>query len=112
VSGACNAAGENVTVTGPPSITVQTERRGKCVETRFTLKVSVAARGLTGVRVTLDGKTIKRSKKARFTLRVRTRALPRGRHVLRVIATDAGGRTAKSTSFKRCGPPVLPRFVG
>lgn len=112
VSGACNAAGENVTVTGPPSITVQTERRGKCVETRFTLKVSVAARGLTGVRVTLDGKTIKRSKKARFTLRVRTRALPRGRHVLRVIATDAGGRTARSTAFKRCGSPVLPRFVG
>jgi hypothetical protein len=112
VSGECNAANENVTVTGPPSITVQTERRGKCVETRFTLKVRVAARGLTGVRVTLDGKTIKRSKQARFTLKVRTRALRSGRHVLRVIATSAGGRSARSTSFKRCGAPVLPRFVG
>jgi len=112
VSGECNAANENVTVTGPPTITVQTERRSKCVETKFTLRVSVAARGLKGVRVTLDGKTIARSKKARFTLRVRTRALRSGRHVLRVIATGSDGRSAKSTSFKRCGSPVLPRFVG
>jgi hypothetical protein len=29
-----------------------------------------------------------------------------------VIATGAGGRSAKSTSFQRCGAPVLPRFVG
>jgi hypothetical protein len=33
-------------------------------------------------------------------------------HVLRVIAKGAGGRSAKTTSFKRCGAPVLPRFVG
>jgi hypothetical protein len=112
VAGPCNAANETVTVTGPPTITVQTKRRGKCVETRFTLRVQVAARALTGVRVTLDGKTIKRSKKARFTVRVRTRALPIGRHVLRVIATGAGGRTTRSTSFRRCGAPSLPRFVG
>jgi hypothetical protein len=112
VSGECNAANENVTVTGPPAITVQTQRRSNCVQTRFTLSVRVAARGLKGVRVTLDGKTIKRSKRARFTLKVRTRALPRGRHVLRVIATDSGGRSAATTSFKRCGSPVLPRFVG
>jgi hypothetical protein len=112
VAGPCNAANENVTVTGPPTITVNTQRRGKCVETRFTLKVNVAARDLQRVRVTLDGKTIARSKQGRFTVRVRTRALPRGRHVLRVIATGAGGRSAKSTSFKRCGAPVLPRFVG
>jgi hypothetical protein len=112
VSGPCNAVNENVTVTGPPTITVQTQRRAKCVETRFTLKVNVAAQGLERVRVTLDGKTIARSRKARFTVRVRTRALPRGRHVLRVIATGAGGQSAKTTSFKRCGAPVLPRFVG
>jgi hypothetical protein len=112
VSGPCNAVNENVTVTGPPTITVQTQRRAKCVETRFTLQVNVAAQGLQRVRVTLDGKTIARSKKASFTVRVRTRALPRGRHVLRVIASSAGGRSAKTTSFNRCGAPVLPRFVG
>jgi hypothetical protein len=112
VGGPCNAANENVTVTGPPSITVQTEQRSKCVETRFTLRVRVAASGLTGVRVTLDGKTIKRSTKARFTLRVRTRALPIGRHVLRVIATGTGGRSTRTASFRRCGAPSLPRFVG
>ncbi len=112
VSGPCNAANENVTVTGPPTITVNTNRRTKCVVTRFSLRVSVAAHGLTGVRVTLDGRTIARSKKAAFTVRVRTRALRRGRHVLRVIATGAGGRSTRTTTFKRCGAPALPRFVG
>jgi hypothetical protein len=112
VTGPCNAADENVTVIGPPTITVQTQRRGKCVQTRFKLKVRVATPGLTGVRVTLDGKTIARSKKARFTIRVRTRAVRVGRHVLRVIATGSGGRSVRSTSFRRCGRPTGPRFVG
>jgi hypothetical protein len=112
VSAPCNAANENVTVTGPPTITVQTSRRSKCVETRFTLMVRVSTRGLTGVRVTLDGRTIKRSRKASFTLRVRTRKLPIGRHLLRVTATGAGGKSTRSTAFRRCGRPTLPRFVG
>jgi hypothetical protein len=43
---------------------------------------------------------------------VRTRALRSGRHVLRVIATSAGGRTARVATFNRCGSPSLPRFVG
>ena len=55
--------------------------------------------------VTLDGKTIKRTKQARFTLRVRARALRSGRHVLKVIATGAGGRSTRSASFRRCGAP-------
>ena len=38
-------------------------------------------------------------------MRVCTRAVRVGRHVLRVIATDSG-------SFRRCGRPTLPRFVG
>jgi hypothetical protein len=112
VSGACNAANENVIVTGPPTITVQTERRSKCVVTRFRVRVSVSPHGLTGVRVTLDGKTIARSKKPSFMVRVRTRALPRGRHVLRVIANSTGGRSTRTTAFRRCGRPSLPRFVG
>jgi hypothetical protein len=111
VTGACNAANENVIVTGPPTITVQTERK-KCVETRFRLLVRVSPTGLTGVRVTLDGRTIARSTKAAFTMRVRTRKLPRGRHVLRVIATATGGRATRTTTFNRCGRPALPRFVG
>jgi hypothetical protein len=113
VASACNDANENATVIGPPTITVRTNRRsGRCLVTRFTLRVNVAAEGLIGVRVTLDGKTIKRSKKARFTVRVRVPALRRGRHVLRVIATGAGGRSTRTSSFRRCGAPSLPRFIG
>ena len=112
VTGPCNAVNETATVIGPPRITVHTSRRSKCVETRFTMRVNVAAAGLQRVRVTLDGKTVARSKKARFTLKVRTRALPRGRHVLRIIAVGAGGRSTRTTTFKRCGAPKPPRFVG
>jgi hypothetical protein len=112
VTGPCNGANENVNVIGPPTITVNTNRRNRCVETRFKLRVRVAATGLRGVRVTLDGRTIARRKQPAFTLRVRTRKLPRGRHVLRVIATGRGGRSARTTTFKRCGAPSLPRFVG
>jgi len=113
VAGACNAANESTLVIGPPTVTVETERKsGPCLVTKFTLRVRVRAEGLKNVRVTLDGKTIKRSKKARFTLRVRTRALRGGRHVLRVVATSTGGRTARVATFNRCGAPSLPRFVG
>jgi hypothetical protein len=113
VAGACNDANESTLVIGPPTVTVETEqRRGRCVVTKFTVRVRVRAQGLRNVRVTLDGRTIKRSKRARFTLRVRTRALRSGRHVLRVVARSEGGRTAQVSTFKRCGSPSLPRFVG
>jgi hypothetical protein len=113
VAGECNAANESTLVIGPPTVTVETQNtKGPCVVTKFTVRVRVRAEGLKNVRVTLDGKTIKRSKKARFTLRVRTRALPSGRHVLRVVAKSAGGRTAQVATFNRCGSPSLPRFVG
>ena len=113
VTSSCNDANENATVIAPPTITVNTNRRtARCLVTRFTLRVKVAAEGLRRVRVTLDGNTIKRSKKAQFKLKVRVPALRPGRHVLRVIATGAGGRTTKTRSFKRCGAPTLPRFVG
>jgi hypothetical protein len=113
VAGECNAANESTLVIGPPTVTVETvTRRGRCVVTKFTLRVRVRAEGLKNVRVTLDGKTIKRSKQARFTLRVRTRALRSGRHVLRVVARSTGGRDVKVATFKRCGAPSLPRFVG
>jgi hypothetical protein len=112
VSGPCNAVNEQVTVIGPPTITVQTTRRARCVETRFRMRVNVAAHGLQRVRVTLDGRTVARSTKPRFTVRVRTRKLPRGRHVLRVIAHGTGGRSVRTTTFRRCGAPLPPRFVG
>ena len=69
--------------------------------------------GLKRVHVTLDGKTIATSKKARFTVRVRAAAKQFGRHVLRVVAQGRGrSKTIRTSSFNRCGRPSLPRFVG
>lgn len=120
-TGNCNDANENVSVTsppvvtlgGPPSVTVNTnDTDGPCVKTQFNLRVRVAADGLRSVRVTLDGKTIATSAKARFTVRVRALNLKRGRHTLRIVAVGAGGRTVERATFFRCRRPALPRFVG
>ena len=113
VAGACNAPNEVVTVVGPPRITVNTGRTpGPCLTTRFSLRVHVKTAGLTGVRVTLDGKTIKRTKQARFKVRVHAVRLSPGRHVIKVTATGAGGRKTRTADFRRCGRTSLPRFVG
>jgi hypothetical protein len=129
VAGACNAAGETVTVTpppppppppppvvsfgGPPEVTVRTNTNGgPCVKTAFKLRISVDAEGLKGVKVKLDGRTIKTTKKAKFTLRVRAFGLAKGRHRLKIIATGAGGRTVQRATFFRCKRPAVPRFVG
>ena len=113
VAGACNDAGEAVTVVGPPRITVNTPGKpGPCLVTRFTLGVDVKTAGLTGVRVTLDGKTIKRTQRARFKVRIRAVRLSPGRHVIKVTATGAGGRRTRTAEFRRCGRTSLPRFVG
>jgi hypothetical protein len=74
--------------------------------------VKVSAKGLTGVRVTLDGKTIARSRKSSFSVKVRPHRLRRGRHVLNATATGAGGQATRTTEFRRCGRATLPRFVG
>ena len=60
----------------------------------------------------LDGKTIAKSKQAKFNVRVHAKAKKFGRHVIRIIARGAGGRTVRVLEFRRCGRPVQPRFVG
>jgi hypothetical protein len=122
VAGACNDAGETVTVTppppvvtvgGPPEVTVRTEDQGgPCVKTAFTIRIAVDADGLKGVKVKLDGRTIKTSEKARFKLRVRALGLEKGRHTLKIIARGEGGRTVQRATFFRCKKPAVPRFVG
>ncbi len=98
---------------GPPRITVNTGRTpGPCLVTRFTMKVHVQTAGLTGVRVRLDGKTIKRTTRARFKVRVHAVRLSPGRHVIKVTATGAGGKKTRVADFRRCGRTSLPRFVG
>ena len=127
VAGACNAANENVVVTPPststsggpptvrpPRITVNDTpgSGGRCTESNFTLRVNARSAGLRSVRVTLDGKTIAKSKQAKFKVRVKAKAKRFGRHVIRIIANGRGGRTVRVLEFRRCGRPEQPRFVG
>ena len=116
-SGACNDANENVAVTPParpPRITVNDTpgQGGRCTESNFRLRVNARATGLKSVRVTLDGKTIARSKQGKFTVRVRAAAKKFGRHVIRIIATGAGGRTVRVLEFQRCGRPLSAAVRG
>ena len=127
VTGRCNDANENVIVTPPttntsggpptarpPRITVSDVpgQGGRCTGSNFKLRVNTRAAGLKSVRVTLDGKTIATSKKAKFSIRVHAKAKKFGRHVIRIIANGKGGRTVRVLEFRRCGRPVQPRFVG
>jgi hypothetical protein len=94
------------------TVRTNTDSSGPCVKTAFRLRIRVAADGLRTVTVKLDGRTIKTSEKARFTLRVRALKLDRGRHTLKIVARGAGGRTVERATFFRCKRPALPRFVG
>ena len=64
--------------------------------------------------VTVDGRTIRRTKSKRFSITIRAADMRSGRHVLRVVATDArGNRRVVSRGFSRCRPPVIaPVFTG
>ena len=98
----------------PPRITVSDVpgQGGRCTGSNFKLRVNTRAAGLKTVRVTLDGKTIARSKKGKFSIRVHAKAKKFGRHVIRIIANGKGGRTVRVLEFRRCGRPNQPRFVG
>jgi hypothetical protein len=100
-----------------PTLSVSGVRRS-CVRRAFTLRVR--ARVSTGtrlkaVRVTLDGRTIKRSTRRSFSVRVNAARLSSGRHTLRIKAVDRGNRTRTVTRrFSRCArvPVARPRFTG
>jgi hypothetical protein len=68
--------------------------------------------GIDHTDVFLDGRRIKRSTKASFTVKVPAKSLGPGRHKIRVTTTDGAGntRTARA-SFERCQPAGV-RFTG
>jgi hypothetical protein len=84
---------------------------GGCARSSFALTIRTRAAGLRSVRVTLDGRTIKRSSSARFRVRIPAGALRGGGHTVRVVAVGAGGRSTRSIAFVRCGA-TDPRFTG
>lgn len=91
---------------------------GGCVRRAFTVRVRASVASgtrLKAVRVTLDGRTLKRSTRRSFTVRVNAAPLRSGRHTLRIKAVDRGNRTRTVTRrFSRCArvPVAEPRFTG
>ena len=93
-----------------PSVRV---RNARCAGGRFRADVAVTARaGLRRVDVYRDGRRIRRTSRARFTVSFSTRRLARGRHTLRVVATDARNASGRRTVTFRACAAARPRFTG
>jgi hypothetical protein len=89
---------------------------GRCFRSRFVFRGRVHVASTTKLRrlrITLDGRTIHRSTRARFTVKVRAGKLKAGYHVLLVRATDrAGNTTTVRRAFMRCRQRTAPAFTG
>lgn len=101
----------------PKKPTVRAARAATgCVRTRLGVRLSVhvaSAARLRSVVVTIDGKRVKRTTRKRFSVRVSVRHLKPGTHVLRIVATDSGGRkTTLRQLFQRCRVRAQPSFTG
>lgn len=101
----------------PKKPTIRAARAGAgCVRSRFSARLSIhvaSSMKLRSVHVMLDGKLVRTTKRKRFSVHLNTRKLSPGTHVLRVVATDSGGRkTSIRRLFRRCRPPAQPAFTG
>ncbi|MGH3951665.1 MAG: DUF11 domain-containing protein [Pseudonocardiaceae bacterium] len=98
-----------------PRIAVAGVRRSSCVRGAFRARFRVRdASRLRRVVVKLNGRTIKRTKRKRFKVRINAKVMRSGRHRVRVIAVDrAGNRRVMRRSFRRCARPAqVPVFTG
>jgi hypothetical protein len=105
--------------TTKPRVSVAGVRAACVASGHLSIRVRATdASGVKSTRVTLDGKRIHTKNKTRFTLRINVRKLKAGRHVLRIVTTDAAGnRTSKRRTITRCAKPkprrqAAPRFTG
>jgi CSLREA domain-containing protein len=86
----------------------------RCRRSTFQLRLRSRVSGtgvkLRSVKVTLDGRKLKTTKKAgRFRIKVKAGKLKRGRHTLRIKATDTKGRvTSLKRAFRRCAAATAP----
>jgi Bacterial Ig domain len=101
-----------------PSGSVAGVRRA-CVAKSLRVRISSTdASGVASVRVTLDGKRVKSTSKARFTLRINAKKLKSGRHRLSILITDKAGNQRRITRrFSVCAATKprrksAPRFTG
>ena|SRR5215210_3436847 len=98
-----------------PTISVGGVRASGCLRTSFSARVRIRdASKLRRVVVSVDGRTVKRTKSKRFSVSIRAQDMRSGSHTLRVLAVDAhGNRRVASAAFRRCSPPVIaPVFTG
>lgn len=119
-----NTATQDTTVSAAPAARVDRKapvvsvggvRAAGCTRTAFTARVTIRDRSrLRRVVVTVDGRTIKRTRSKSFRIRIPANDMRAGRHRLRVVATDVrGNRRVVSRAFRRCAPPVIaPVFTG
>jgi hypothetical protein len=101
----CDERGPSVAISGVPR---------ECTSRNFKARVSVSdPAGIPLADVSLDGRRVKQSGRAEFTVRIKAAGLSSGKHVIRVTATDAAGnRTVDVARFRRCARPAEPRFTG
>jgi hypothetical protein len=85
----------------------------ECVARNFRLRVRASdAGGIDHTDVFLNGRRIKRSSRASFTVLIRAKRLNPGRHNIRVVATDNAGTTrTRKARFDRCEPADIS-FTG
>jgi phosphatidylinositol-3-phosphatase len=75
----------------------------KCVSRPFTAQVRVTSNRLRDVRVYVDGKRITTRKGRKFSVKVKTKKLKRGKHRLKAEARDKIGRKgSKTVKFRVC----------
>ena len=120
--------GPVATIIGPPGVLgpplrrttrrppARRPRAGRVCTTRnFTARVRLRDRaGILRVKVYLDGKVVRRTKRTRFSLRISVRGLRVGRHRITVVARDRAGNLSFTTRrFRRCALVLAaPRFTG
>ena len=76
----------------------------KCVRRAFKAKVAVVSKRLGGVTVSVDGHKIAKSSRHKFSVKVKTAKLKKGKkHSLKVAAKDKLARTgSKTMKFRVC----------
>jgi hypothetical protein len=80
---------------------------GRCIRRDFTVRYTIRDESrLRRVVIFLDGRRIKVTARARFSVRIDLHGLHGGRHTIRAVAHDrAGNRTVVTRSFTTCARP-------
>lgn len=84
-----------------------------CVTGSFSFTVRISDQSSTRASIALDGRTVLRTNRKRFTVRVHASELSSKTHTLTVTAVDHyKNRASRSATFRRCRRDVLPNFTG